>query len=34
MDALREWMEGCSVGMERVCGNVIMVATWKLCGNE
>ena len=33
MDALREWMEGCSVGMDRVCGNVIMVATWMLCGN-
>ena len=43
MDALREWMEfvgtsswlphGCSVGMDRVCWNVIMVATWMLCGN-
>ena len=50
MDALREWMEfvgtlswlphGCSVGMDRVCGNVIhvamdviMVGTWMLCGN-
>ena len=43
MDALREWMElvgtlswlphGCSVGMDRVCGNVIIVATWMLCGN-
>ena len=43
MDALWEWMEfvgtfswlphGCSVGMDRVCGSVIMVATWMLCGN-
>ena len=43
MDALREWIEfvgtlpglphGCSVGMDRVCGNVIMVGTWMLCGN-
>ena len=43
MDALREWMEfvgslswlphGCSAGMDGVCGNVIMVATWMLCGN-
>ena len=43
MDALWEWMEfvgtlswlphGCSVGMDRVCGNVIMVATWMHCGN-
>ena len=24
---------GCSVGMDRVCGNVIMVGTWMLCGN-
>ena len=44
MDALREWMEfvgtlswlphGCSVGMDRVCGNVIIVATWMLCRNR
>ena len=43
MLALREWIEfvgtlpglphGCSVGMDRVCGNVIMVGTWMLCGN-
>ena len=43
MDALWEWIEfvgtlswlphGCSVGTDRVCGNVIMVATWMLCGN-
>ena len=43
MDALREWIEfvgtlswlphGCSAGMDGVCGNVIMVATWMLCGN-
>ena len=43
MDALPEWVEfvgtlsglphGCFVGMDRVCGNVIMVATWMLCGN-
>ena len=43
MDALPEWLEfvgtlsglphGCSVGMDRVCGNVIIVATWMLCGN-
>ena len=33
MDALREWMEGCSAGMDRVCGNVTRVATWMLCGN-
>ena len=43
MDALWEWIEfvgtlswlphGCSAGMDRVCGNVIMVATWMLCGN-
>ena len=43
MDALWEWIEfvgtlsglghGCSVGMDGVCGNVIMVATWMLCGN-
>ena len=43
MDALWEWIEfvgtlswlghGCSVGMDRVCGNVIIVATWMLCGN-
>ena len=24
---------GCSVGMDRVCGNVIMAGTWMLCGN-
>ena len=43
MDALWEWIEfvgtlsglghGCSAGMDRVCGNVIRVATWMLCGN-
>ena len=43
MDALREWIEfvgtssclphGCSAGMGGVCGDVIMVATWMLCGN-
>ena len=46
MDALRERMEfvgtlswlaqGCSVGMDGVCGNignVVMVGTWMLCGN-
>ena len=43
MRALPEWMEfvgtlsglphGCSAGMDGVCGNVIMVATWMLCGN-
>ena len=43
MDALREWIEfvgtssglphGCSAGMDGVCGNVIMVATWMLCGS-
>ena len=44
MDALWEWIEfvgtlswlrhGCSAGMDGVCGNVIMVATWMLCRNE
>ena len=44
MDALWEWIEfvgtlswlphGYSVGMDRVCGNVIMVATWMLCWNR
>ena len=43
MDALWEWIEfvgtsswlphGYSVGMDRVCWIVIMVATWMLCGN-
>ena len=43
MDALRERMEfvgtlswlghGCSVGPDGVCGNVIMVGPWMLCGN-
>ena len=43
MLALREWIEfvgtlpglphGCFVGMDRVCGNVITVGTWMLCGN-
>ena len=28
------WLpHGCSAGMDGVCGNVIMVATWMLCGN-
>ena len=44
MHALWEWIEfvgtvswlphGYSVGMDRVCGNVIMVATWILCRNR
>ena len=43
MDALRERMEfvgtlswlahGCSVGTDGVCGNVIMVGPWMLCGD-
>ena len=43
MDALPEWLEfvgtlsglphGCSAGMDGVRGNLIMVATWMLCGN-
>ena len=43
MDGLWERMEfvgtlswlahGCSVGTDGVCGNVIMVGTWMLCGN-
>ena len=29
------WLaHGCSVGTDRVCGNVIMVGTWMLCGND
>ena len=44
MDALWEWIEfvgtsswlphGYSLGMDRVCGNGIMVATWMLCRNR
>ena len=39
MDALRDWIEfvgtlsGLPPGLDRVCGNVIRVATWMLCGN-
>ena len=33
MGALSWLPHGCSVGMDRVCGNEIRVATWMLCGN-